>query len=83
LKLFFFFKENEREGQAKEYLLRADYIIRDNQSLPDWLRNLGVGAVPQYSERRKITYSEFIEEALVIVQSLEHRVEIEDPVDAE
>jgi hypothetical protein len=52
LKLFFFFKVNPKEREVKEYLLRADYVSRNNLSLEDWLRSLGVGAVPQYGGGR-------------------------------
>jgi hypothetical protein len=46
LKLFFLFKGNLKEREVKEYLIRADYASRDCLSLTDWIRNLGVGAVP-------------------------------------
>jgi hypothetical protein len=81
LKLLFFFKIRQKEGEVKEYLLRADYVSHDDLLLVDWLRNLGVGAIPQYGGR-KITYLDFLESAWEIVQSLEHRVIIEDSAEA-
>jgi hypothetical protein len=57
MKLFFFFKVKRKEREVKEYLIRADYVSRDNLLFEDWLRNLGVGTVPQYGgNKKKITY---------------------------
>jgi hypothetical protein len=71
LKLFLLFKINVTEFEVKNYLLRADYESRNNQPLADWLKNLGVGAVPVLEGGRKITFWEFTVEAQKIVRSLE------------
>jgi hypothetical protein len=71
-----------KEREVKEYLLRAEHVSLNNLIIEDWLRSLGVEAVPQYDRnRRKITCLDFIEKATEIVQSLEHGSRIEDPAE--